>query len=148
VSCLGSERLAGNMSTDLLSNMISSIKNAALVRKKSIEIPYSQACESVAKVLQKRGFLEGVKSFKYPDKSYKGLHLDLSFEDIGGKNECTIKSAKRMSKPGRRLYRKSTELPVIRGGMGTVVVSTSAGVMDSMEAKRRKLGGELVCEIF
>ena len=132
------------MSTDLLSNMVSSLKNASLVGNSSIEIPYAKQCEDVAKVLQKEGFLAGVKSFKGEGKIHKGLHLDLAFEN----GVAVLREEKRVSKPGRRIYRKSGVLYAIKGGMGLLVVSTSRGVMPGAEAKRKKLGGELICEVF
>ena len=132
------------MSVDRISNMISSIKNTSMVGKDSLEIPYTTECESIAKVLKKSGFLDDVKVFKKEKSSSKMLHLDLSKED----GVIKISEAKRVSKPGRRIYKGFKDLKPVIQGFGVLVVSTSRGVMDGREAKKKKLGGEVLCEVY
>ena len=132
------------MSVDRISNMISSIKNTSMVGKDSLEIPYTTECESIAKVLKKSGFLDDVKVFKKEKSSSKMLHLDLSKED----GVIKISEAKRVSKPGRRIYKGFKDLKPVLQGFGVLVVSTSRGVMDGREAKKKKLGGEVLCEVY
>ncbi|MBN1162274.1 30S ribosomal protein S8 [Patescibacteria group bacterium] len=132
------------MSIDLLSNMVSALKNASKVGINHIEMPHSKMCEDVAKVLKQKGFLTGVKAFKVTGKSHKKLGLDLTYKD----GNCLIKNTKRISKPGRRIYRSANELCSVKGGKGVLVVSTSRGVMDGFDARKKKLGGELVCEVY
>src|SRR4030042_4990245 len=100
------------MSVDLLSNMISAFKNASLAGRSSIEIPYSKSCEEVAKVLKSRGFISEVKVFKVEKKNFKGLHLDILKAD----NQPVISQARRISKPGRKIYRGHDRLYVLQGG--------------------------------
>jgi small subunit ribosomal protein S8 len=132
------------MSNDRLSDMLSSIKNAAMAGKPFIEVLFTKECESVAKNLEKAGFLSGVKSFKPEGKPFKMLRLDLAYENGIAK----ISDVKRVSKPGRRVYKGYQELRPMAGGFGVRVVSTSRGVMSSIEAKKKKLGGEVICEVL
>lgn len=126
-----------------MSDMLSSIKNAAMSGKPSIEVPYTKESEEVAKNLRKAGFLENVKVFKEENSSFKKLHIDLVFENGVSK----ITDVKRISKPGRRTYSGYKDLRRAAGGFGVTVVSTSRGVMDSSEARKKKLGGEVICEV-
>ena len=129
---------------DNLSNMLSSIKNAAMSGKPSIEIVHTKECEEVAKNLEKGGFLEKVKVFKEDESKVKKLHIDLVYENGISK----ITDVKRMSKPGRRYYRGYKKLGRTAGGFGITVISTSRGVMDSVEARKKKLGGEVICKVL
>lgn len=131
------------MSIDLLSNMLSSLKNAAMAGRPNIETPYSSVCEAVAKVLAQKGFLTEVKIFKPEGKPYKMLNLVLAKEG----NKALITDVKRVSKPGSRVYSSSYKIKTLRG-YGVSVVSTSRGIIDGLEAKKKKLGGEILCEVF
>ncbi|KKS17469.1 MAG: Ribosomal protein S8 [candidate division WWE3 bacterium GW2011_GWC1_41_7] len=131
------------MSVDLLSNMLSSIKNASMAGRRSIEVPHSKESEEVAKNLQKSGFLENVKVFKESGTAGKKIHLDLSYEN----GLPRVTDVKRISKPGRRVYKSYKDIERVAGGYGTLVVSTSRGIMEGSEAKKRKLGGELICSV-
>ena len=133
------------MSLDVLSNMLSTIKNAALVNKPYVEIMYTKQCEEVAKVLQKKGYLAGVKVFKDSGKPFKRLHIDLAY-DLTGKSAIT--DLKRVSKPGRRIYKKTENLGRYMGGFGMRVISTPRGVLSDDEAKKKKLGGEVICQVY
>jgi small subunit ribosomal protein S8 len=128
---------------DRMSEMLSSIKNASMAKKASIEVFHSRECESVAKVLKEKGFLEEVKVFKPKDKPYKRLGITLAYD---GK-EPRVEDVKRVSKSGRRIYKSYSEFHRIKAGLGLAIVSTSRGIMTTQEAKRKKLGGELICQI-
>ena len=124
--------------------MLSSLKNASMAKKPYVETFYSKECEGVANVLKEAGFLKQVKTFKHKGKSYKGLRLDLAVEG----EEFALSEVNRMSKPGRRLYIGSGDIKPVIGGHGVVVISTSRGIMSGEEAKKKKLGGELICRVF
>lgn len=125
--------------------MLSSLKNAVLAGNDFAEFYHSKECENVAKVLEEAGFLSEVKTFKYKDKKYKGLRLELAKD----KDEnFAISEIKRISKPGRRMYVSSDDLSPVKAGHGITVVSTSRGVMSGMEARKKKLGGEIICRVF
>jgi small subunit ribosomal protein S8 len=133
------------MSIDLMSNMLSSIKNASMAGRRHIEIPYSKECEAVAKVMKESGYVEEVKSFKLKGKAYKMLRIDLAYDE----NDLpAINSIERVSKPGRRVYKGSSDIGKVMGGYGLMIVSTSRGITSGEEARRKKLGGELVCKIW
>jgi small subunit ribosomal protein S8 len=137
-------KLVINMSMDRVSNMLSALKNASMAKKGVIEMVHTKECESIAKVLKGGGFLSEVKTFKPTGKTFKMLRLGLEADG----EEFKITNIKRVSKPGLRVYKKSSELHAISGGDGVVVVSTSRGVFDGREAKKKKLGGEVICEVF
>ena len=132
------------MSVDRISNMISTMKNVSMSGREVLEVPYSLECESIAKVLKEKGFVDEVKVFKKEGSSAKMLKIKLS------KDGSTIKlsEARRISKPGRRVYKGYQEFKPVLQGLGVLVVSTSRGLMDAQEAKKKKLGGEVICEVY
>lgn len=130
---------------DTIANLLSSIKNSSMVKKSSLEVPYSKINEKILKILKEKGFLEGVKVFKHKDSVFKGLHVDLKYTEA---KKPFISEAKRVSKPGRRVYMGSRELEIVRNGYGVGIVSTSRGLMSVDEAKKKKLGGEVICEVY
>lgn len=132
------------MSTDVISNLLSSIRNASMVGKDYLEVPHSNNSEAVAKVLEEAKFLSKVKVFKEKGSVGKSLRLDLIYNEDG---DPAISGIRRISKPGRRLYSKSNLLRRIDSKYGVLVVSTPSGVMSGEEARKRKLGGELICEV-
>ena len=132
------------MTIDRISNMLSSLKNATMARKAIVETFHTKECEAIAKLLQEKGFLAEVKTFKPKETPYKMLHLKISAD---GKT-FNINDIKRISKPGRRIYRKSEEIGLSKEGFGIFVISTSRGIMDGESARKKKLGGEMICEVF
>lgn len=133
------------MSLDTTSNMLSMIKNASMVGKDSIEVFYSKKNEAIAKVLEKHKFVKSVKVFKEKNSTHKGLHIDLEYV---GPQDPKIRDIKIISKPGRRLYMKRTEIKSIDLEHGILVLSTSKGIISGVEAKVKKLGGEIICEVY
>lgn len=133
------------MINDTISDMLTRIRNAQMRSKDSLEMPYSKQVEQIAKVLEARGYISAVKSFKYEGKAYKGLHIDLKYTEDG---TPAIQSISRVSKPGLRNYSKSRNINKVLGGLGIYVISTSRGIMASDDAKRQKLGGEVLCEVY
>jgi small subunit ribosomal protein S8 len=130
------------MSFDRMSEMTNAIKNAAMTKKREIDVFYSKECEAVAKVLERRGFLEHVKVFKEKE-GFKRLGILLAFDH----DLPLVTDVKRVSKPGRRVYRSYDELHRVAAGTGVIVISTSRGIMNGEEAKKKKLGGEVICEV-
>jgi small subunit ribosomal protein S8 len=126
---------------DRMSEMLNAIKNASMARRKSIEAFYSIQCEAVAKVLKEKGFLSEVKVFK--DGQFKRLNIVLAYD---GKLPL-VSDIQRISKSGRRQYKGYEDLHRIQAGLGVSVVSTSRGIMSGDEARKKKLGGEVICEV-
>lgn len=132
------------MSADLIANMLSSIKNASLVGKEYMEVPYSKICEEIARVFKENGYLTEVKVFKEKESAGKRLKLGISY-----KNDIPVlRDIKMRSKPGRRIYKGADDLGKVAGGYGFSVVSTSRGIMRGDEARKKRLGGELICEVL
>jgi len=130
------------MHTDPISDFLTRIRNAQSAGHETVTLPGSRIKFAIAKVLQKEGYLSGVKETINGQK--KTLEVGLKYE---GKIP-SIRSVKRISKPGCRVYRKSSELKRVLSGQGVAILSTSAGIMTNNEARRRKLGGEVLCEIY
>lgn len=127
---------------DPISDMLTRIRNAINVRKHEILLPHSKVKESVAKVLKANNFIDEVSVI---DASV-GKTLRIVINDDG--SNARITEIVRMSKPGRRLYANVKDIPTIKQGRGLVIVSTSHGLMTGVEAKNKKLGGELICKVY
>ncbi len=130
------------MHTDPISDFLTRLRNAQSAFRDSVELPSSRMKYTLAKILQREGFVgavaeraEGVKKILTVALKYNG-------------REPAIRSISRVSKPGRRVYGKTQDLPRVLSNMGIAIVSTSAGVMTNKEARRRKLGGEIICEVY
>jgi len=130
------------ISTDPIADMLTRIRNANKVSKPDLSLPHSNLKEAIAKILQKEGYIVSYKVVMV-DK-FKELQLKL-YDDKLGQN---ITEIARLSTPGRRTYVNSTHIPVIKNGRGIVIISTSKGLMNGQEAKKNKLGGELICKVY
>lgn len=128
------------MQNDTISDMLTRIRNANILHKKTIIIPWTRITEQIVQVFVKEGFLE------YVEKQDSTLVVTLKY-DKKTKKPC-ITNLQRISKPGLRLYSNAKEIPQILGGMGIIVISTSSGLLTNREAKQRKIGGELLCSIW
>jgi small subunit ribosomal protein S8 len=129
---------------DPIANMLSTIKNASMSRKASVVIPFSMEKEQIASVLKAGGFLSEVKVFKEKETVGKSIRLDIAYDN--GLPRLT--ELKRVSKPGRRVYKGYADLRPVVGGLGYMVLSTSRGVMTSNDARKKKLGGEVICLVY
>lgn len=129
------------MMTDPISDMLTRIRNAAMARKAEIRLPYSKIKLAIAKILAEQGYIASVSK---TDGVISELVLSLSFN---GK-EPVIRFVKRISKPGQRVYAPYAELPNVLSGHGIAIVSTSQGIMTNLEARKRRLGGEVLCEVY
>jgi len=127
---------------DPIANMLSAINNAGERRYPELRLPYSKLALGVAKILSKEGYLRG--SSEVTEKGKKHLIIQLKY--AGKKN--VLKGARRISKPGKRVYIKSRDLPRVKGNLGLAIVSTSAGLMTNIEARRKGLGGEILLEVW
>ena len=127
---------------DPIADMLTRIKNAYLARKGTVLVPHSKAKEALANVLLADGYIE--KFEKDELKPQANLILTLKYN---GKRPA-MTDVKRISKPGRRLYAASWQLPRTLGGYGSTIISTSMGVMNDKQARAKKIGGELICKIW
>lgn len=129
---------------DSIADMLTRIRNAQAVGKGKIEIPYSKMRRALAQLLLKEGYLSVVKTFKPPGRPFKGLALELKYFE----GRPFISHIRMISRPGQRVYAGKGKLHSVLGGKGLVVVSTSRGLMSAKEARKKNLGGELVCEVW
>jgi small subunit ribosomal protein S8 len=128
------------MMTDPIADMLTRIRNSAAARRSEVRVPLSKVKFTLAKILEKSGFVASSQM----DEEKHELVIRLRYDG----RVPSFASIKRISKPGRRVYAKTEELPTVRSGHGLAIISTSQGMMTNVEAKARKLGGEIICEIY
>lgn len=131
------------MMTDPIADMLTRIRNAVSVGHDELTMPSSKLKEEVARILTEEGYID--RFDVAPSGPGKALTLQLRYID---RHKPVIQGLRRISKPGHRVYRGAGELPRVQGGLGVVVVSTSQGLLPDREARRRRLGGEIVCEVW
>jgi small subunit ribosomal protein S8 len=127
--------------SDPISDMLTRIRNAGRALLPAVELPHSRMKESVAKILKSEGYVADVA---VEGNVIKKLKIRLKYH--GKKN--VIEGLKRVSRPGLRRYVGSTEIPRVLSGMGVSIVSTPEGVMTGAQAKKKNLGGELLCQVW
>jgi len=127
--------------SDPISDMLTRIRNASRALLPAVEMPHSRIKEGVAHILKSEGYVTEVS---VEAKPLKKLRIQLKYQ---GK-KAVIEGLKRVSKPGLRKYVGSTEIPRVLGGMGVSILSTSEGIMTGTQAKKKNLGGELLCYIW
>ena len=130
------------MITDRVGDFITRLKNAAQVGKREISVPHSAHLLAIAKKLKELGYLEKVE---VEGEVKKVLKITLAMDESG---DAVIKGVKRISKPGRRLYLAHDEANSVKGGMGSRIISTPAGIVTDREARKVKAGGENMFEIW
>jgi small subunit ribosomal protein S8 len=128
--------------TDPITDMLNQIRNAQAVGKAEVLIPMSKIKNEVANILSKEGFVGEVK------KSVKGGHKAIKIVLKYDNDLPVISGLKRVSKPGQRIYERVIEMKNVHGGHGISVVSTSKGLMTNKEARKSKLGGEIICQVW
>lgn len=130
------------MLTDPIADMLTRIRNAVRVERPYVDVPMSRVKLGVAEVLKREGFVWDVKEVEAD--SHKAIRIELKY---GPNGERVIQEIRRVSKPGRRIYAKSADLRPVLNGLGISIISTSHGVISDREARRRNLGGEVLCEV-
>ncbi len=130
--------------TDPIADMLTRIRNSLKARENSVKVPSSKQKVDIARIMKDEGY---IRDFKVIDRE-NDRHLLIIELRYGSNKERIINGLKRISKPGLRVYTGRHDIPVLLGGMGTVVVSTSQGMMTGREAKKIGVGGEVVCYIW
>ncbi|MFH1656651.1 MAG: 30S ribosomal protein S8 [Candidatus Nealsonbacteria bacterium] len=141
---------------DPIVDMLNRIRNSQAVFKETVSIPFSNLKYEIAKILEKRGYIEKIE--KKGRKEKKFIELTLKYEqnlselndkkESRQKKEPVILGLKRISKQGQRIYKNYKGIKLVRGGYGMAIVSTPKGLMTDRDAKKSKLGGEILCEIW
>ena len=127
--------------TDPVSDMLTRIRNAQRAHRTTVEVPHSRMKESIAHILKREGYITDVG---VEGANIKKLTLKLKYQGKRG----VIEGLKRRSRPGLREYVGAGDIPRVRGGLGTAIVSTSEGLMTGVQARQKNLGGELLCFIW
>ena len=129
--------------TDPVSDMLTRIRNATTVRHDRTDVPASKMKLEIAKILKQEGF---IRTFKLLEEGPQGLiRVYLKYAEDG---EPAIHGVRRVSKPGRRVYRSVDDLPKVRNGLGVAVVSTNRGVLTDEQARGLRVGGDVLCEVW
>lgn len=132
------------MVTDTISDMLTRIRNATMVKHQIVQIPVTKMSVGIADILKNEGFIVGVENYEESNRQY----LLLSLKYTGKSRNSVITEIKRVSKPGLRVYANSKELPKVLDNLGIAIMSTSRGVMTNLKAKELGIGGEVLCYIW
>jgi small subunit ribosomal protein S8 len=130
--------------TDTISDMLTRIRNANMVKHQIVQIPATKMSLAIASILKEEGFIEDFESYVEDQKKY----LLMSLKYIGKTRNPVICKITRISKPGLRVYSNSKELPRVLDDLGIAIISTSKGVMTNLKAKELGIGGEILCHIW
>ena len=130
--------------TDPIADMLSQIRNGIQAHHDRVEIPASKLKVEIARILKSEGFVRNYALVE-KDKIQPTLRIDLKYSSDG---EPVIHGIERISRPGRRVYRNTKEIPKVLGGLGLAIVSTSKGVLAGHEAAKSGIGGEVLCQVW
>ena len=133
------------MITDPISDMLTRIRNANVAMRDTVAMPSSKQKIALAEILKKEGYIAGFAVADGETKSNKVLKIEMKYSDD---RRRTISGIKRVSTPGLRIYRRATDVPRVLGGLGVAVLSTSHGLMTDREARKRNVGGEVMCYVW
>jgi small subunit ribosomal protein S8 len=131
------------MMTDPIADMLTRIRNGFQARHQTVEMPTSKLKVAIAEVLRSEGYIKGFSVQGEGPKQI--LRVDLRYAD---KNEPVVTGLKRISKPGLRVYAGTDQIPRVYGGLGVAILSTSKGVMSGAQARRQRLGGEILAHVW
>ena len=132
------------MVTDTISDMLTRIRNAHMVKHQIVQIPATKMSLAIAEILKEEGFIEGFENYSEDERNY----LLISLRYIGKSRKPVICKLERVSKPGLRVYSSSKKLPRVLDNLGIAIISTSKGVMTNLKAKELGIGGEILCYIW
>ena len=131
--------------TDPIADMLTRIRNANLAMHDVTEMPSSKVKEALAKILEREGYIEGFNVIDDPIRPGNRLTINLKYTPD---RKRTISGIKRVSKPGLRVYTAAHQVPRVLGGMGIAVLSTNQGLITDREARERRIGGEILCQVW
>lgn len=128
---------------DTISEFLTRIRNAGAAKHEKVDVPASKMRAGLAEILVNHGLIRSYKTAK--DSKQGVMRVYLKYSESG---EHAINTISRVSRPGRRVYVKSSDIPVVRSGLGMTIISTSQGLMSGKQAQKQNLGGELICKIW
>jgi small subunit ribosomal protein S8 len=127
--------------SDPIADMLTQIRNGLLAKKEEVKLPFSKVKFEMAKILEKEGLVGAIKK---QDDGYGSIVIKLKYEN----EQPVIRSLRRISRPGCRIYVTKDKLPIVLNNYGLAIISTSRGLMTNRQAKKERLGGEVICEIY
>ena len=133
--------------TDPIADFLTRLRNAIVARKAKVEVPASKLKRRLAELLREEGFIENVDEKLDDSKGFPLPTLTITLR-WDGQQRCAIQGLKRVSRPGRRVYVRHDRIPRVLSGLGISILSTSHGLVSDRDARRLKLGGELLCEVW
>jgi small subunit ribosomal protein S8 len=133
------------MSTDPISDMLARIRSASMARHELMRLPASSLKKNVAEILKAEGYVADVRQEEWGPQKHRTLTIVLKY---GPDRRSAFQGIRRVSRPGRRVYVRHDQIPRVLSGLGVSILSTSHGLMTDKEARRRKVGGELLCEVW
>lgn len=134
------------MISDPIADMLTRVRNAAMARHAAVSMPHSKIKRAIASILLDEGFISGVEVL--PEKPQAVLRLKLKYVGRRRERRPVIMGLKRVSRPGRRVYARRSEIPWVQSGMGIAILSTPKGVITGQQARRTGVGGEVLCYIW
>ncbi len=129
--------------SDPIANALTTIRNASRIKKESADIPASKVIKSILEIFKQEGYIDNYRHIEDKQQGILRVYFKFNLE-----KEPAITGLRRISKPGSRVYLKSTKLPKVLNGLGLAVVSTSQGLLSDAAAREQKLGGEVICYIW
>ena len=133
------------MMTDPVADLLSRIRNASLARHDVTRVPANKLKKNIALLLKAEGYVADVRQEEWGPKKHQTLTIVLKY---GEDRTSAFQGIRRVSRPGRRVYVRHDQIPRVLSGLGISIISTSTGLMSDKEARRRKVGGELLCEVW
>lgn len=135
-----------NTTNDPIADMLTRVRNALMARKRTVDVPRSKIKVELARILKEEGF---ITDYTVGDEQpVPMIHIELKYYGSRRERRPVITQITRVSKPGRRVYRKRTELPIVLSGTGIAIITTPKGVMTAQQARREGLGGEVLCYVW
>ena len=131
--------------TDPIADMLTRIRNANIAFHDDVIMPSSKLKEAVAKILEQEGYIQGFAVDEQPGRPGRRLSIKMKYTND---RRRTISGLKRVSRPGLRVYSKADRVPRVLGGMGIAILSTNVGLLTDREARQRKVGGEVLCQVW
>jgi len=133
------------MMTDPVADLLSRIRNASMARHELTRVPANKLKKNIALLLKAEGYVSDVRQEEWGPKKHQTLTIVLKY---GEDRTSAFQGIRRVSRPGRRVYVRHDQIPRVLSGLGISIISTSTGLMYDKEARRRKVGGELLCEVW
>lgn len=134
--------------TDPIADMLTRIRNAVMAGHAQVALPGSKIKLEIARILKEEGFLEGLEVVDGDIEAQKVLRLKIKYVGERRQRRAVISGLERVSKPGRRIYTKKTDIPWVLSGIGVAILSTPKGVMTGARARQLGVGGEIICKVW